>query len=92
MKCKHLAENCTCTLQPIQADCPYPDKSCSDVSTRPNPVPRFIYDDMKAQREMLLYELRNMLHLFDRGLPNGSIGDYACKSARAAIAKCEAIK
>ena len=59
MKCKHLAENCTCTLQPIQADCPYPDKSCADVSTRPNPVPRFVYDELKAQRDELLAALKD---------------------------------
>lgn len=47
------------------------------------------YKALKAQNEALLSELRNMLNLFDRVLPVGSISDYACKSARTAISQAE---
>ena len=37
-KCKHLGTNKECSLQPIQADCPYPDYPCNKIPTKKKDV------------------------------------------------------
>ena len=92
MKCKYYIGKGTGCGQYGPENCVGHDLGCNVIEEPkpPNPIPAFVYDELKAQNASLISELRNMLHLFDRALSTGSIGDYACKSARAVIDAVEA--
>lgn len=44
----------------------------------------------ERQRDELLAASKSMLHIFDRGLPESSIGRNVCDEMKAAVAKAEA--
>ena len=46
-------------------------------------------DELRRQRDEALQALRSMLHMFDRGLPEGSISRKKCDAARRILAQYE---
>ena len=91
MKCQHWVGKNKCNhFGPV--NCAGRDLDCDIIEgepSKPNPVPRFVYDELKAQNAALLAALKRMLTTFDMAMQNNAAEDCACDEARAAISQAE---